>query len=147
MLVGLLNSSSLLRHAFLGLFLLYWILMCYNFCDTKMGIARLKIFILMGSLYHVKNQYWSTCVVLNRKTNGKVKYMKTTWISFVEQEIENIVIEAREFIYSYEGQFTFNQTTLQRTILPYSGEQAIYYLFVPPTKFLTKKGPSYTKPV
>ncbi len=37
--------------------------------------------------------------------------MKTTWISFVEQEIENIVIEAREFIYSYEGQFTFNQTT------------------------------------
>ena len=28
--------------------------MCYNFFDTKMGIARLKIFIFMGCLYHVK---------------------------------------------------------------------------------------------
>ena len=28
--------------------------MCYNFFDTKVGIARLKIIIFMGYLYHVK---------------------------------------------------------------------------------------------
>lgn len=28
--------------------------MCYNFLDTKMGVAGLKIIIFMGCLYHVK---------------------------------------------------------------------------------------------
>jgi hypothetical protein len=28
--------------------------MCYKIFDSKIGIARLKIFILMGCVYHIK---------------------------------------------------------------------------------------------
>ena len=51
-----------------------------------------------------KNRSGSTSVVVISKASGKLKYLKTIGISSDEQEIEKFVIEAREFIHTYEGQ-------------------------------------------
>ena len=66
--------------------------MCYNFHFYGMFIAPNK------------NRSGSTSVDVIRKVSGKLKYLKTIGISFYEQEIEKFVIEAREFIHTYEGQ-------------------------------------------
>ena len=51
-----------------------------------------------------KNRSGSTSVVVISKAAGKVKYLKTIGISSDELEIEKFVVEAQEFIHSYEGQ-------------------------------------------
>jgi len=51
-----------------------------------------------------KNRSGSTSVDVIRKVSGKLKYLKTIGISSDEQEIEKFIIEAREFIHTYEGQ-------------------------------------------
>jgi hypothetical protein len=51
-----------------------------------------------------KNRSGSTSVDVMRKVSGKLKYLKTIGIGFDEQEIEKFVIEAQEYIHTYEGQ-------------------------------------------
>lgn len=59
----------------------------------------------MGCLYHVKKIGLETqALLLLSKARGKLKYLKTIGINADEQEIETFVIEAREFIHTYEGQ-------------------------------------------
>jgi hypothetical protein len=76
-----------------------------------MGIARLKSYFYGMFISSNKNRSENTSVVVISKANSKLKYLKTIGISPDEQEIEKFVFEAREFIHTYEGQFTFKKTT------------------------------------